>query len=245
MKMLGINDPIGKKITRIEQTYGTGEETSFTIIGVIQDFNFETLRNQIQPLVIESNEIIFSRMGYIVVRIKPGTNNQALSELEKKWKELAPDMPFQFRFVDQVLNNQYGNELSMSKIFALFSGLSILVACVGLFGLATYMVSLRTKEIGIRKVMGASSNRILVLLSNDVTKIIFTSYCLAVPVAWMLMENWWLKNFAFRIPVTISTLLLTGLGALLLGWMTVIRVDDCRLSNNKGSLTKSCKSLAK
>ena len=221
VRTFGLSNPIGKKITFVEQTYGSGELTVFTIIGVIKDFSYKTLHETIRPLVIQSNEIIFSRMSYVVARLKPGSGTQALSHLETKWKELAPDMPFQFRFLDSVLETQYQKEKRTAKIFALFTSLSILVASIGLFGLSAYTASLRTKEIGIRKVFGAGVRDVLVLLSKGFTKMILLSFILATPISWYLMDQWWLQGFAFRIQVSVWTIAIAGLAALSLAWVTV------------------------
>jgi putative ABC transport system permease protein len=221
VKTMGLTDPIGKTITFIEQTYGSGEQTVFTVIGIIKDFHFQTLHQTIKPLVIQSNEIIFSRMSYVIARIKPGENKSAVTAIESKWKELAPGMPFQFRFVDRVWDDHYKKEKRTEKIFTLFSGLSIFVACVGLFGLSAYTASLRTREIGIRKVFGADVSDILILLSKDFTKVVFIAFVLATPMAWYVMENWWLKGFAFRIQINAWTMTTAGLAALLVAWFTV------------------------
>jgi putative ABC transport system permease protein len=221
VKIVGLSNPIGKKITFIEQTYGSGERTAFTIVGVIKDFHYRTLHEAIRPLVIQSNEIIFSRMNYVVARLKPGTNAEAISQIESKWKELAPDMPFRFRLVDNVLDAHYQKEKRMSKIFALFSGLSIFVAAIGLFGLSAYTASLRTKEIGIRKVFGAGIMDILLLLSSGFAKTVLISFLLAAPISWYLMETWWLQGFAFRIEISVWTIAVAGCAALALALVTV------------------------
>ena len=170
---------------------------------------------------MQSNEIIFSRMSYVVTRLKDGARAEVISTLESKWKELAPDMPFQFSFLDSVLETHYQKEKRTAKIFALFSSLSILVASLGLFGLSSYTASLRTKEIGIRKVFGAGVGDILSLLSKGFTKIILLSFLLAAPISWYIMDNWWLQGFAFRIQVSVWPMAIAGIAALSLAWITV------------------------
>ena len=130
-------------------------------------------------------------------------------------------MPFQFRFLDSVLETHYQNEKRTTKIFALFTSLSILVASIGLFGLSAYTTSLRTKEIGIRKVFGAGVKDVLVLLSKGFTKMILLSFLLATPISWYIMETWWLQNFAFRIQISAWTMIIADLGALFLTWLMV------------------------
>lgn len=221
VKTLGLTNPIGEKINFIEQTYRSGEQTTFTIVGIIKDFHYETLHEEIRPLVIQSNEVIYSRMSFVVARLKQGENTTAIAAMENKWKALAPDMPFQFRFVDNVLDAHYKKEKRMGEIFTLFSCLSIIVGCIGLFGLSAYTVGLRTKEIGIRKVFGASVANILILLSMDFTKMILISFFLAVPVSIYIMNIWWLQEFPFRIQISPWTIVASGLSAVLMAWITV------------------------
>ncbi len=221
VKTFGLSNPIGKKITFIEQTYGSGERTIFTIVGVIKDFHYRTLHETINPLVIQSNEIIFSRMNYVVARLKRGANAEAISQIESKWKELAPDMPFRFRLVDNVLEAHYQKEKRMGKIFILFSSLSIFIAAIGLFGLSAFTASLRTKEIGIRKVVGASTLDVFFLLTRGFTRTVMISFVLAAPISWYIMETWWLRGFAFRIQIDLWTVLSVGFAALAVALVTV------------------------
>jgi putative ABC transport system permease protein len=221
VKQLDIKNPLGKKISFIEQTYGSGEQTTFTIVGVVKDFNYESLHKEIRPIVIQSNEIIFSRVEYIAVRLQPASIHEAITQLESKWKELSPESPFQFRFVDDVLNDLYQKEERTWRVFIVFSGLCIFIACIGLLGLSAFTISLRTKEIGIRKVVGAGLRQIVILISRDFTVLIFVSFLLAVPVAWYVMESWWLKGFAYRVHISVLTMTLCGLATLLMTWIVI------------------------
>ena len=221
VKNFGLTNPIGEKITFIEQTYGSGEQTTFTIVGIIKDFHYKTLREEIQPLVIQSNEIIFSRMSFVVARLKQGANIAAIPLIQSKWETLAPNIPFQFRFVDNILADHYRKEERMSEIFALFSSLSIIVACIGLFGLSAYTASQRVKEIGIRKVFGAGVSNIFLMLSMDFTKLILISFFLAAPVSVYIMNKWWLQDFPYRIQISPMTIIVSGFAAILLTWLTV------------------------
>jgi putative ABC transport system permease protein len=222
VKTFGLSNPIGKKITFIEQTYGSGERTTFTIVGVIKDFHYRTLHEQVDPLVIQSNEVIYSRMSYIVTRVKSEKYKEAITQLELKWKELAPDRPFRLRAVDNLLEAHYQKEERMSKIFTLFSSLSIFIALIGLFGLAAYTASLRTKEMGIRKVFGASMMDVFFLLTNGFTRKVLISFLLAAPLSWYFMETWWLRGFAFRIQISVWTILGVGIAVLSVALVTVM-----------------------
>ncbi|MBK9488653.1 MAG: ABC transporter permease [Haliscomenobacter sp.] len=221
VKTFGLSDPIGKKITFIEQTYRSGERITFTVIGVIKDFNYKTLHEKITPLVIQSNEIIFTRMSYVVARLKPSANATAISQIEAKWKNLAPNSPFQFRFLDDVVESNYRKEERMGKVFALFSGLSIFIALIGLLGLSTYTASLRSKEIGIRKVFGAGILDVFLLLTRGFTGIVLISFLLAIPISWYIMEIWWLRSFAFRIQISSWTILGVGFASFAVAFITV------------------------
>jgi putative ABC transport system permease protein len=221
VKAFGFNDPIGKKITYIEQTYGSGEQVEFTVIGVVKDFNFKSLHEGIEPLVIQSNDQIYNRVGTIAVRIQPGQSLEAVSGIEQYWRELSPDAPFQFKFMDNMLNEHYQKERQVGKMASVFAILSLLIACIGLFGLSAYTVSTRSREIGIRKVVGANTKDIFLMLSYDFTKLVLVAFLIAAPLSWYVMDSWWLNQFAFR--VELNPLLFGMTGILILGitWFTV------------------------
>ncbi len=131
-----------------------------------------------------------------------------------------PEQPFKYEFLDDNLSQGYAEEQRSGKLFSIFSGLAIIIACVGLFGLSAYTASLRTKEIGIRKVLGASVSSVLVLLSKDFTKLVLLAFVLATPLAWWMMSKW-LGSFAYRIEMGVGSFLLAGSTALLIAWLTV------------------------
>lgn len=220
VKAFGFDDPVGKTITYIEQTYGTGQQTNYKVIGVVKDFNFTSLHLNIMPLVIQSNEIIFSRMGNIVARLHSNTERKALESIGATWKKLAPDAPFEYKFMSHIVEAHYNKERQIEGIITIFSVLSILVACIGLFGLSAYTVSLRTKEIGIRKVTGAVSVDIIKLLLKDSLKPICISFLIAAPLGWYLIENWWFPQFAFRTEISIWSFLLVGASMVVIALLT-------------------------
>lgn len=219
VKVLGIQDPIGKKVYQVQRRPEGNVTVDFTIIGVIEDFNFQTLRDPITPLSIHSVESFGGRGGFVYVKVKDNLP-EALNAIEQKWKTLAPQLPFKFQFFDQHLQMQYEAEQRAGRIFSVFSGLAILIACVGLFGLAAYLTGLRTKEIGVRKVLGASVFSVILLLSKDFTKLIIIAFILAAPLSWYVM-NQWLQNFAYRIELGIAVFGIAGVLALLIAWLTV------------------------
>jgi putative ABC transport system permease protein len=221
IKLLGIQDPIGKKLSQIQRAQdGTNSSIQFTIIGVIKDFNFQSLRDPITPLTIQSNETFGGGATYAYARIKGKNISNAITLAERKWRELAPDQPFKYVFLDQNLNAQYETEQRAGQVFAIFSGIAIIIACVGLFGLAAYTASLRTKEIGIRKVLGATVPGVVFLLSKDFTKLILIAFMLAAPLAWYVMDTW-LEGFAYRVELGVGVFLLAGFTALIISWLTV------------------------
>ncbi|WP_194776868.1 ABC transporter permease [Pararhodonellum marinum] len=222
VKVMGITDPIGSKLLESQNTPNGNITVEHTIIGIVKDFNFISLRDEITPLVLQNTER-FGDIGgqYVFARIKGNQTQSAIASIEAKWKEIAPEQSFKFSFLDESLNNQYLEEQQTGRIFSIFSILAIFVSCIGLFALSAYVTSLRTKEIGVRKVLGATVNSVVLMLSKDFTKMILIAFALAVPVAWYIMEKWWLQNFAFRINVNLWIILISGISVLGIAWLTV------------------------
>jgi putative ABC transport system permease protein len=230
VKTMGLgDDPIGKKLRhRVQQ--GDGNLTvTFTIIGVIKDFNFQSLRDKITPLTIASSEGPIGFNQYVYMRLNTNEYPAVIKEAELKWKELISlsrrpgepaEMPFKYQFLEDNLTAAYEAEQRAGTLFGVFSSLAIAIACVGLFGLAAYTANLRTKEIGIRKVMGASISSVILLLTKEFTKLILIAFVLAVPLSWYIMNNW-LDGFAFRTSLGVGTFLIAGALALGISWLTV------------------------
>lgn len=215
VRTFNLKDPIGQKLIQ------PGDPAvSFTIIGVFRDFNFESLHSSITPLTIRSTESFNGGAAYAFARIKGSDPSAAVGKIESLWKSMVPGQPFKYFFFDEDLYAQYEKERRAGQIFAVFSGLAIVIACVGLFGLAAYTTAQRTKEIGVRKVLGASLAGLVVLLSIDFAKLIGIAFLIAVPLSWYLMERW-LESFAYRIELGVGVFLLSGMVALLIGWITV------------------------
>ena len=223
VKVMGIKDPIGSKLMETQNTPDGNVIIARTVIGIVKDFNFNSLRDEITPLVMQNSESFGANIGgqYVFARIKPNQTQSAIEAIEAKWKEIAPEQAFKFSFLDESLNQQYKEEQQTGRIFSIFSVLAIFVSCIGLFALSAYITSLRTKEIGVRKVLGASVGGVVLMLSKDFTKMILIAFALAVPVAWLVMEKWWLQNFAFRINVNLWIILISGISVLAISWLTV------------------------
>ncbi len=225
IKTLGLTGPIGRKLSNTDLFQGDSlkfKTRLFTIIGIVKNFHFQSLHDEVTPLVMFNKEV-FGRdvnSNYVAVKLKSNNAQSVLATIESKWKELAPERPFHYEFLDENLHQSYVEEQRSGKLFSVFSGLAILIACVGLFGLSAYTASLRTKEIGIRKVMGASVSSVLVLLSKDFTKLVLIAFLLATPLAWWMMSEW-LGGFAYRIELGIDSFVLAGAIAILIALLTV------------------------
>ena len=218
----GWKDPIGRKLPgRFNQT----------VIGVIKDFHFESLHNKIQPLAIVmrpdsmirmANDVGFSfpPQPRINIRLNKGNLKQQIASIEKNWKAVAGTQDFEYRFLDESLNNQYKEEQRLSKIVSYASLLSILISCMGLFGLVTFSVVRRTKEIGIRKVLGANITSIVLLLSKDFLLLICIAAVIAFPLSWWALSSW-LEDFTYRINISWWVFLVAGIAALLIAILTL------------------------
>jgi putative ABC transport system permease protein len=211
IKTLGLADPIGMKLWQVDNNNGNQVNKQVTIIGVVKDFHFQSLRDEITPLVIFNSEQFTgkAKINYIAVRLKAGLFQHAIPGIESKWRLFIPDQPFKFQFLDDSINQGYTDEQRSAKLFAVFSALAIVIACVGLFGLSAYTASLRTKEIGVRKVLGSSVAQVVVLLSKDFTKLVVIAFVMAVPMSWWMMDTW-LKGFAYRVDVNVGSFLIAG-----------------------------------
>jgi len=195
VKAFGIEDPVGATLT----TPAAGEvpAVTFTIVGVIKDFNFQSLHTQITPLTLWYAN---NNAQYINIKMNSSDFSSDLSELEALWKKYVPDEPFKFSFLDQNLNTLYEAEQDSGMIMLIFSILAIIIASVGLFGLAAYTTIQRKKEIGVRKVMGSSVGGIITLLSRDFAKLIIISFLIAVPLVYVGMTKW-LEGFAYKVKI--------------------------------------------
>jgi putative ABC transport system permease protein len=225
VKTIGLTEPVGKKLSNSDLfRWDTTQQKPryFTIVGVIRNFHFQSLKDEITPLVIFNKEVFGSQSNnrYLAVRLKAGNYQQTISKIESQWREFVPARPFVYEFLEDNLNQAYAEEQRGGKLFRVFSGLAIIIACVGLFGLSAYMSSLRTKEIGIRKVLGASVTGVVMLLSKDFTKLVVIAFVLAAPLAWWMMDQW-LSGFAFRIVLGAGAFVAAGCLALGIAWLTV------------------------
>ena len=218
VREFGWENPIGKTIKRLGDTNEpTGD---YTIIGVIKDFHYNSLHNPINSFVLFSSAPDQRFFGNLNIKIRPENVSATVASIEEKWQAFVPQEPLSYYFLDDKLEEMYGNEKTSGQIFSIFSLLAIVIACIGLFGLSAYMAELRTKEIGIRKVLGSTASKIVVLLSRDFAKLVVLAFVIATPIAYYAMTRW-LQNFAFRSPVRVWIFLLAGMAAVLIAQLTI------------------------
>ena len=187
------------------------------IIGVMKDFHFSSMHRPIGPLVLFLD---YYQLNTMMAKIS-GDITSGINDLEKVWKVLAPHRPFDYDFLDAEYSVLYKKETKVGQLFTIFSVLTILIACLGLFGLASFTAVQRSKEISVRKVMGASIAGVITLLSKDFSKLIGISFLIAAPLGFIVMNKWLANNFAYKIEVGIETLFISGILAFAIAWLTV------------------------
>lgn len=211
-KFLGWEDPeeaIGKKFF---QTGKTGE-----IIGVVNDFNFMSLHQEVIPLAIQYYDNFMSRFS---IKIEGSDLSNTISTIEEKWKTLAPDRPLEYSFVDQDLNLKYVGEARTQTIFTYFASLAIIIACLGLFGMSSYMASQMRKDMSIRKVMGASFNQIVAQFGKRFSILAVIAVIISMPLAYFGLDKW-LQSFPYRVEVSIPLLVISGILVFVITWFTI------------------------
>ena len=214
--------------------YENAEKPLPTVIGVVKNFNFLSLKEAVQPQQFHQFSD-YTPFKYFV-RIQAGDPAPVLAALGKEWKKLEPTLPLNYSFLDDTLNDFYQAEARLGRIISWAGGISIFLACLGLFGLATLSVLNRTKEIGIRKVLGASIARLTTLIAQDFLKLVFIAILIASPLAWYFMDQW-LADFANRITIQWWMFVLAGAGAVLIAFLTV------GFQSGKAALMNPVKSL--
>ncbi len=208
VKKLGLKNPVGARITSI-----SGD---FTVIGVVEDFNYESLRGGISPMVLR----IGLSKSMMTIKFRGGDVQHTIADVSALWKKYSPDQAIRYTFLDEEFTNMYADVIRTGSIFTSFAVLAIIIACLGLFALSAFMAEQRSKEIGIRKVLGASVQSITTLLSIDFIKLVLLAILIASPVAWWAM-NKWLQDFAYKITISWWMFAAAGLGAILIALITV------------------------
>jgi putative ABC transport system permease protein len=215
-KLLGWDDPVGKKLhTYFQDNFGN-TLISREVIGVVKNFHFESMKENIGPLCFR----LADNSWATAFKVNPTDIKQLVSKIENKWKAMAPGMPFSYQFMDESFDNMYRVEQRTGKLGLTLAVIAILIACLGLFGLATYTAEQRIKEIGVRKVLGATISNIVSMLSKDFIILVVVASVIAIPLAWWAM-NKWLQDFAYRISIGWWVFAAAGIIALLIAVITV------------------------
>jgi putative ABC transport system permease protein len=210
LKLIGYRDPIGKPLSIFGQ--------KFKIIGVVKDFHFKSLHDPIEPLLINLNENI--DWGFFLVKAQPGKTREAIASMQEVYRQMEPGFPFAYFFTDEEYRRLYNNEQMVGRLADSFAVLAIFISCLGLLGLAMFTSEQRTKEIGIRKVLGASEVKIFGMLSRDFLQLVGLAFIVASPVAWLVMDNW-LQEYPYRTAISWWIFAVAGVSALLIALLTV------------------------
>ena len=208
----GFTNPIGEEVL-----YNDNGSTfkKYKVVGVIKDFNFESFKDQVRPLSI----LLTQNSSNLLVRYE-GDPAEVIKNVEKLWRQNASSEPFEYTFLDESFDRLFRAEQRMGKLFSVFSSLAIFIACLGLFALAAFTTEQRTKEIGVRKSMGASVFNLSILLSKEFTKLVVIAFIPAAILAWYVSDTW-LNSFAYRIDINPLVFVLSGIAAIVIAWLTV------------------------
>ena len=230
LRKLGVTNPkdaIGKQIN-----FWDGGLVG-DIVGVIRDFNSYSLREPMAPVVLSTWKSVYQTIN---IKIKPGTEKAVLSYIEKIWNSQFPDYVYDYKFLDKTIENFYKQEDELSQLYKIFAGIAIFISCLGLYGLVSFMAAQRTKEVGIRKVLGASVRNIIYLLSKEFTVLIIIAFVISAPIAYYIMHQW-LQNYTYRIPLSASIFILAIISSIVIAWITVAhRAIKAALANPVKSL---------
>jgi putative ABC transport system permease protein len=214
-EFLGIKDLLNKPLYRVDDIK-TKKITEFHIIGIIKNFNFNSLHEVVSPLAL----VLQKESGSMAIRVSTTDIYPLIAQIRNKWQSMVPGQLFDYSFMDDEFNELYATEQRTGQLFITFAVLAILIGCLGLFGLVTYSAEQRTKEIGIRKVLGASVGNITGMLSKDFLKLVVISWLIAFPIAWYAM-NKWLQDFAYRVSISWWVFASAGIFALIIALLTI------------------------
>lgn len=220
-KKIGGKNIVGRKFRTCASQWGE-------IVGVVKDFNYRSLHHTVEPLAIQ-----LGRNYNNLISVNANTENiqGTIKLLEETWKEYQPNQPFSFSFLDQSLNNLYQTEQRTARIEIVFCGISILLSCIGLLGMYLFVTENKTKEIGIRKVNGASAHNILTMLSKELVVNVIIALCISIPIGWLVVSNW-VKDFAFKTQISWWIFAASGVLIFMLAWLTVSYITIKAARNN-------------
>jgi putative ABC transport system permease protein len=215
LKKLGVRDPkdaIGKYIKLWDD-----KNKNAPIVGVVKDFNIGSLKNEIQPVLMSSWKAVYQKIN---IKIQPVNINQTLASVEKLWNSTFPDGMYEFQFLDEKIANFYKSEDQLSQLYKIFAGIAIFISCLGLYGLVSFMAVQRTKEVGIRKTLGASIAHIVYLFSKEFTLLIIIAFAISAPISWYFMHKW-LQDYTYKISIGPGIFILAIIISVLIAWITV------------------------
>jgi putative ABC transport system permease protein len=187
------------------------------IVGIMKDFHFRSIHNEIEPLAVILYPEWFNTM---LIRLVPGDVTKSIAAVETGWNQVLPNYPFEYRFLDEDFTRRYRIEIGAGQLLRYFTVLVVIISCLGLFGLSSFTAEQRTKEIGVRKVLGASITNLVILMTSQFTKLVFIAIAIAFPIAYYIL-NKYLGNYAYRIDLSVSVFVLSGLLAVLVAIITV------------------------
>ena len=215
LDILGWDNPLEKNIYI---PGGDDNDYPLKIVGLIENFNYSSLHEEVKPLIVMNDP---SRINYLSVKIKPENQKQVLDLIAAKWEEFYPAYPFEYFMQQAKYEEMYTSESNMSRLFVYFSMLAVFIAALGLFGLSSFTAEQRTKEIGIRKVLGSSVSQILRLLSKEFSRLVIIAIVIAVPLSWFGMDKW-LQEFAYQTGISWWIFLISGVLAIFISYLTII-----------------------
>ena len=217
-QLLGWKEPLNEKLYRPNFRDSAGKLTSqeYHVVGIVKDFNFNSMHEKVLPMIMQLSD----NRGILAIHFQGGNIPSLVHQVEMRWDKMAGGVPFAYTFMDNDFNKLYQADQQTGQVFITFAIFAIFIACLGLFGLVTYAAEQRTKEIGIRKVLGASTGGLMTLLSKDFVKLVLIASLIAFPVAWWAM-NQWLQSFAYRIGISWWIFVVAGLTAILIAMVTV------------------------
>jgi putative ABC transport system permease protein len=220
VKALGWKEPIGKQLAV------TGHTEEFSVVGVMKDFHFLSLKEEITPLAIflDSSDARTNGLSYAALKIKPGKNLEVVDQAENEWRQLTGGLPFEYSYLNDDMDAFYASDIKVSFLFNIFTAISIIIACIGLLSLTSFMVEKRSKEIGMRKVLGASVGNILLLFQKDFARLILLAFIISAPISFLIM-HYWLHNFAYHITLGVLNFIVAAVLTFAIAGLTVAIVS--------------------
>jgi putative ABC transport system permease protein len=215
MRLLKWDDPVGKKIS-LQSGPNPTDLTAYTVVGVVKDFHFATIRHKLEPMFMLYN----ANNSAMSIKVDAANMTKTLAFIEETWKKVNPGTTFEYNFLDEQFANLYRNEKAFATMFTHFTGLAMLIAGLGLFALSAFTMEQRQKEIGIRKVLGASNSTILYNLSSEFVKLVLVAFVLASAASYFIMDKW-LQDFQYSIKIGAGVFLVAGFASLAIALFTV------------------------